>query len=162
MQEIQERNEVMLHVDNDLAVLAKLFAVLAAQSPGVGAWRFYSDHRRAAVLLVTGKDSGLVAILQAAGFDCEANGVVVVEEKHRCVSAVRLRTELRAHGVEMLDAYTCSSPDNGTVLVLKTTDSSQAVTVLETMNLSPAQPLGSHRELVSAGEVYEREGDHEY
>lgn len=161
MREIQERNEVMLHIDNDLGVLAKLFTVLAAQSSGVGARRFYSDHRRAAVLLVTGKDSSPVGVLQAAGFECEANEVVVVEEKHRCVSAVRLSTELRANGVEMLDAYTCSSPDNGTVLVLKTTDSSQAVTVLEAMNLARTQPLDSHAELVAVVEASQPEESHE-
>jgi hypothetical protein len=161
MREIQERNEVMLHIANDLSVLAKLFAVLAAQSSGVGAWCFYSDHRRAAVLLVTGKDSGIVGILQAAGFECEANRVVVVEEKHRCVSAVRLSTELRANGVEMLDAYTCSSPENGTVLVLKTTDSSQAVPVLEAMNLAPMQPLGLGREMIATGDANQLEKDGE-
>lgn len=157
MREIQERNEVMLHIANDLEVLAKLFAVLAAQSSAVGAWRFYSDHERAAVLLVTGKDSGIIRILQAAGFECEANRVVVMEEKHRCVSAVRLCTELRANGVEMLDAYTCCAPDKGTVLVLKTTDSSQAVTVLEAMDLLP----GSGRELVPAGDTNQPEENHE-
>ena len=46
MREIQGRNEVMLHIANNFGVLAKLFAVLAAQSSGVGAWRFYSDHKR--------------------------------------------------------------------------------------------------------------------
>jgi hypothetical protein len=161
VQEIQERNEVMLHIANDLDVLAKLFAVLAAQSSVVGAWRFYSDHRHAAVLLVTEKDSGIVAVLQAAGFECEANQVVVVEQKHRSVSAVRLSTELRANGVEMLDAYTCCSPNNGTMLVLKTTDSSQAVTVLEALNLSPNQPLDSGRDLIVASAANQREESHE-
>jgi hypothetical protein len=161
MREIQERNEVMLHIANDLAVLAKLFTVLAAQSSGVGAWRFYSDHCRAAVLLVTGKDSNIVGILQSAGFECEANRVVVVEEKHRCMSAVRLSTELRANGVEMLDAYTCSSLANGTVLVLKTTDNSQTVTVLEAMNLAPMQPPGFLVELIATGEANQKEEYHE-
>jgi hypothetical protein len=161
MQEIQERNEVMLHIANDLGVLAKLFAILAAQSPRVDGWRFHSDHRRAAVLLVTARDSDIVTILQAAGFECEANRVVVVEEKHRCVSAVRLSTELRANGVEMLDAYTCSLPDDGAVLVLKTTNSSQAVMILEAMNLSTIRPLGSRRELVMAGEANQQEEGHE-
>ncbi len=151
MREIHERNEVMLHIANDLKVLAKLFAVLAKESSDLGAWRFYSDHQRAAILLVAGKDTSIVGILQAAGFKCEANRVVVVEDEHRCVSAVRLSTELRAHGVEMLDAYTCSSHDNGTVLVLKTTDSSQAVAVLESMNLSPNQLTDSHEELIAVG-----------
>jgi len=175
MREIQERNEVMLNIANDLGVLAKLFAVLAVQSPGVDAWRFYSDHQRAAVLLIADKNSRIIDLLRAAGFECEANQVVVVEEKHRSLSAVRLSTELRANGVEMLDAYTCCSPRNGTVLVLKTTDNSRAVTVLEAMNLleaqqfnpdpfphSPvleamnlleAQPLDSRLELLAAGEV---------
>jgi hypothetical protein len=87
--------------------------------------------------------------------------VVVVEEKHRCVSAVRLSTELRANGVEMLDAYTCSLPDDGAVLVLKTTNSSQAVMILEAMNLSTIRPLGSRRELVMAGEANQQEEGHE-
>ena len=152
MRVIQERNEVMLHIANDLGVLAKLFAILAAQSSGVGVWRFYSDHQYAAVLLVTETDCGIVKVLQAAGFECEANQVVVVEAKHRCMPAVRLSTELRANGVDMLDAYTCCSPDNGTVLVLKTTNSSQAVTILEGMKLSANQPLDSHRETVGAGD----------
>jgi hypothetical protein len=153
MREIQERDEVMLHIANDLGVLAKLFAVLAVQSPGVDAWRFYSDHRHAAVLLVTGKDSEIVEALRSAGFECEMNRVVVVEQKHRCLSAVRLGSELRANGIEMLDAYTCCSPDDGTMLVLKTTDSLQAAAVLEAMNLVQAQPLDSQLESVAAGEV---------
>ena len=154
MREIQERNEVTLHVANDLSVLARLFAVLATRSPGVDAWRFYSDHRHAAVLLITGKDSEIVGALQSAGFDCETNRVVVVEQKHRCLSAVRLGSELRANGIEILDAYTCCSLDDGTVLVLKATDSLQAATILEAMNLLPAQLLDSQPELVTAGEVY--------
>ena len=153
MQEIQERSEVMLHIANDLGVLAKLFAVLAVQSPGVDAWRFYSDHRHAAVLLITEKDSEIVKALRSAGFKCETNRVVVVEEKHRCLSAVRLGSELRANGIEMLDAYTCCSPDDGNILVLKATDSSRAVTVLEGMNLWGAQPVDSQHGLVTAGEV---------
>jgi hypothetical protein len=150
MRELEERNEVMLHIANDLDVLAKLFAALAKHSSGIGAWRFYSDHRRATIHLVTEEDSGVVEALQAAGFEGEAHRVLVMEEKHRCVSAVRLSTELRAHGVEMLDAYTCSSPDNGTVLVLKTTDSAQAITVLESMDLSSTQLPDSSGELVAA------------
>jgi len=153
VQEIQERSEVMLHVANDLGVLAKLFAVLAVQSPSVDAWRFYSDHRYAAVLLVTEKDSEIVEALRLAGFECETNRVVVVEEKHRCLSAVRLGSELRANGIEMLDAYACCSPDDGNVLVLKATDSSRAVNVLEAMNLWGARPVDSQQELVAAGEV---------
>ncbi len=158
MQEIQERDEVMLHVANDLGVLARLFAVLAVQSPSVDAWRFYSDHRRAAVLLITGKGGEIAEVLRAAGFECETNRVVVVEEEHRCLSAVRLGSELRANGIEMLDAYTCCSPDDGTVLVLKTTDSIHAATVLEAMDLLQVQPLDSHGELVAAGEASQPPG----
>ena len=79
--------------------------------------------------------------------------MVVVEEKHRSMSAVRLSTELHANGIEMLDAYTCCSPDNGTVLVLKTANTPQTVTILEAMNLSENQSLDSHRELDGAGEA---------
>jgi hypothetical protein len=67
MREIQERNEVMLHIANNFGVLAKLFAVLAAQSSGVGAWRFYSDHERAAVLEAMGLPPGSNRELVTAG-----------------------------------------------------------------------------------------------
>lgn len=153
MRAIQERDEVMLHVANDLGVLAKLFAFLAIQSPNVDAWRFYSDHQRAAILLITGTDSEVDGALRSAGFECETNRVVVVEEKHRRLSAVRLASELRANGIEMLDAYTCCSPGDGTILVLKTTDCLQVATVLEAMNLLQVQPPDSHSELVAEGKI---------
>ena len=62
----RERNEVMLHVANDLTVLAKLFAVLAARSSDVGTWRLYRDHQHAAVLLVTERGCRIVKVLQAS------------------------------------------------------------------------------------------------
>ena len=148
---IKEQIEVALHVSNDLKVLARLFASLATWSKDINAWRFYSDHKRAAILLVTSNESKLRRAIRAAGFDCDTNPVVVLEEHHRTVSAVRLSTELRANGVRILDAYTCCSPRNGNALVLKTTDGSRTAEVLESMNLLQAQPLHPSRDLV-AGE----------
>ena len=145
---IKEQVEVALHVPNDLKVLARLFASLAIWSGDIDAWRFYSDHKRAAILLVTSDESKLLRAIRAAGFECDSNPVVVLEEHHRTVSAIRLSSELRANGVQILDAYTCNSPHNGTALVLKTTDRSRTTDVLETMNLLQAPPLDLSRDLV--------------
>jgi hypothetical protein len=138
---IKEQTEVALHVSNDLKVLAKLFASLATWSRDIDAWRFYSDHKRAAILLVTSNESKLLRAIRAAGFECDTNPVVVLEEHRRTVSAIRLSTELRANGGQILDAYTCFSPHNGTALVLKTTDAPKAAAVLDAMNLCQEDPL---------------------
>jgi hypothetical protein len=122
-------------------MLAKLFASPAIWSRDIDAWRFYSDYKRAAVLLVTSHESKLLRAIRAAGFECDSNPVVVLEEHHRTVSAVRLSTELRANGVRILDVYTCCSPRNGNTVVLRTTDHSRTAEVLEAMNLPATQPL---------------------
>jgi hypothetical protein len=147
---ITQRMELALRVPNEVNVLAKLFGSLAMTSQDIDGWRFYSDHKRATILLLTGNANNLLRLLQANEFDCDAHPVVVVAEPHRTVSAVRLSTELRSNGIAILDAYTCCSAHDGTALVLKTTDSSRTIEVLETMNLRRPEPLSPHLDDVIA------------
>jgi hypothetical protein len=139
--EITQRTELALRVPNEVNVLAKLFSSLALTSEDIDGWRFYSDHKRATVLLLTGNAINLQRSFQADGFDYDVQPVVVVAGDHRTVSAVRLSTELRSNGVAILDVYTCCSPGKGTSLVLKTTNNSRTIEVLETMNLLQPEPL---------------------
>jgi hypothetical protein len=135
---IRQRSEVTLHVPNDLKALARLFVALAAESPRIEAWRFYSGHQRAAILVVTADESAILRCVRDDGFECEINPVVVMPDHQCMVSVIRLSAELRANGVHLLDAYTCSCPRNGTALVLKTTDGSQAADLLGVLNLLPS------------------------
>ena len=129
---IQERAEIALRIPNDLNVLARLFNVLGSQQRSVLAWCFYSDHERATFLLVTGNDDNKSPrVLRAAGFECEVRPVIVVAQRFHQLSATQLSGELRAAGVESLDMYTCCSPDYGPLLVLRTSDTSRVVAVLE-------------------------------
>jgi hypothetical protein len=138
--EITQRTELALRVPNEVNVLAKLFSSLALMSEDIDGWHFYSDHKRATILLLTGDTINLLRCLQADGFDYDTHPVVVMAEPHRTVSAVRLSTELRSSGVVILDAYTCRSSRNGTSLVLKTTNGPRTVEVLEAMNFPQPEP----------------------
>jgi hypothetical protein len=143
MRGVRLRTEVALNVPNDLDVLAKLFANLGIQSRDIDAWRFYSDHKRAVILLVTRNGEQVVRSFQDDGFACDTNPVVVLEEHHRTISAIRLSAHLRANGVEILDAYSCCTPHNGTALVLRTSDVSRTTQVLGAMDRLWAQPTSS-------------------
>jgi hypothetical protein len=138
MGEILQRTEVTLRVPNDLKALARLFLALAARSPSIEAWRFYTSRQRAAILLVTADESAILRCMLDGGFECDINPVVVMKDHCLMVSTVRLATELRTNGVQLLDAYTCSCPLNGTALVLKTTDNSRTTELLEELNLFPS------------------------
>ena len=141
--EIRQQTEIALHVPNNLNLLARLFANLAAQSENIQAWCFYSDHGRATILLVTGNESEASRVLRAIGFDGTASPVVVVGLKHESVSATQLSAGLRTARIRILDTYACCSRDNGTVLVLRTTDDSRVGEVLETIGSQRAPALAS-------------------
>ena len=119
---------------NDLAVLARLFVSLGTQSRNIDAWRFYSNHQRAVILLIARDARQIVRSFQADGFQCDVNPVIVLEEHHRIISPIRLSAHLRANGVEIVDAYSCSSPYDGVALVLRTSDVSQTAAVLQALD----------------------------
>jgi len=138
---IRQRTEVTLRIPNDLNALARLFVALAAESKNIEAWRFYSGHQRAAILVVAIDENAILRCVRDGGFECDISPVVVMKDHNRMVSGVRLSTDLRANGVDLLDAYTCSCPQNGSVLVLKTTDDSRTANLLEVLNLQPSIDL---------------------
>ena len=97
----------------------------------------------AAALLITRTESDTLRFLEAAGFACESRRVVVVAEKHRQVSASRLGADLRAAGIELVDAYRCSSHHNGSFLVLKTSDNARTAERLKASAANPGKILES-------------------
>ena len=149
---IRQRTEVALHIPNDLTVLAKLFAALEVARANILAWCFYSGHDQATTLLVTVNESDTSRVLQQAGFECETTRVVAVGQPRGGIPPGRVSAELRAAGIPVVDAYTCRSRHNSSMLVLKTTDSHRATAMLEAMNL----PSSSPPELTNRSQIHYR------
>lgn len=132
---IQQLTEITLHVPNDLGSLATLFSAIASEQRHVHAWCLYGNHERTTVLVVTGHETRTERVLRAAGFVGQAQPVIVVGAARGNLSALQVTAELRAAGINIRNAYACSSPGNGPVFVLKTTDDARAATVLQALDL---------------------------
>jgi hypothetical protein len=131
MAKARKEVELAVRVGNTLGALGEVLAVVAGRGVNVFAYCTYSDRDELVVLLVT--DNTLLAkdALQAAGFPCKANSVVVVGATDKVGAAARIGAHLGMAGIEILYSYASSSGGDQFCAVFKTTDDEHAIAALE-------------------------------
>ncbi len=130
--------ELAIRVQNIPGALGKVLATVAERGVNVLAYCAYSDRDEAVILVVT--DTALKAKLglEAAGFRCKANSVVVVGATDRVGAAAQLGAHLGTAGIDILYSYASSSGGEQFFAVFKTMDDEQAIRVLEASPLARA------------------------
>ena len=138
MAKARKEVELAVRVGNQPGALGKILAAVAAQGIIVLAYCSYSDRDEAVVLLVTDNPLKTKLALEAAGFSCKANSVVVVGATDHVGAAAHLGSRLGHAGIDILYSYASSSGGDQFFAVFKTVDDEQAVHVLEHSPLAHA------------------------
>ena len=131
MAKARKEVEIAVRVGNRPAALGEALAAIAARGVNVLAYCSYSDQDDLVILLIT--DNALKAMdsLQAAGFSCRTNSVVLVGASDEVGAAARIGAHLGMAGVEILYSYASSSGSEQFVAVFKTTNDERAIQALE-------------------------------
>jgi hypothetical protein len=131
MAKARKEVELSVRVGNKPGALGQVLAAIAARHVNVLAYCTYSDRDELVVLLVTDDAFNAKQALQASGFSCKANSVVLVGAADEVGTAARIGAHLGWAGVEILYSYASSSGGNQFCAVFKTTDDERAIVTLE-------------------------------
>jgi hypothetical protein len=93
--------------------------------------RSYCDQDGVVLLLVTTNPLKAFQVLEAAGFRCKNNPVLLVGPLHRSALTTLIGEELSALGIEVLYSYASSNGARHHYMVFKTTEDDRALQTLE-------------------------------
>jgi hypothetical protein len=131
MAKARKEVELAVRVGNRPEALGEVLAAVAARHVSVLAYCTYSDCDELVVLLVTDNAYAAKAALQAAGFSCKANSVVLVGAATDVGAAAQIGAHLGMAGVQILYSYASTSGGEHFCAVFKTTNDEQAILTLE-------------------------------
>jgi hypothetical protein len=137
--------EIMVRVANGPASLGHLMAITSSCGTEVLAACSYWDRTGAVVMLVTEDARRAMRALEAAGFVCKANSIVLVETPDRPGIAAMLGRTLVADGINVLYSYAFRSGQDRSCVVFKTTEDDRALYVLEAEALIHGLATGRSR-----------------
>src|ERR1039457_3187001 len=123
--------ELAVRVGNRPAALGGVLATVANHGVNVLAYSTYSYGDDLIVLLITDNALAAKLSLQAAGFSCKANSVVLVGASDEVGAAARIGMQLGMAVIEILYSYASSSGGDQFVAVFKTTNDERAIQALE-------------------------------
>jgi hypothetical protein len=95
------------------------------------AMRSYCSQDGVVLLLVTTNPRKASRVLEAAGFECKSNPIVMVGPLYRSGLASLIWTELAVLGIDVLYSYASRIEPGSQYLVFKTTDDARAMEALE-------------------------------
>jgi hypothetical protein len=110
--------------------LGRVLSVVASKSINILAYCSYSERDEGVVLLVTENPLLAKHALEAAGFHCRANSVVIVGGPDEVGGAALLGARLGHAGIDILYSYASSSGSSHFYAVFKTADDQRALAVL--------------------------------
>ena len=131
MTKARKEVELAVRVGNRPAALGGVLAAVADHGVNVLAYCTYSDGEDLIVLLITDNALAAKVSLQAAGFSCKANSVVLVGASDEVGAAARIGMHLGMAGLEILYSYASSSGGDQFVAVFKTDNDERAIQALE-------------------------------
>ena len=123
--------EITVRTTNQPALMSKLIAITVSCGAEVLAASSYWDGNETVVKLVTEDAFRTTRALQAAGFNCRSNPVVLVETPDKPGLPEFLSEKLDSAGVNILYSYSFRSDRELTYVVFKTTDDNRAIYLLE-------------------------------
>lgn len=95
------------------------------------AMRSYCSQEGVVLLLVTTNPRKASQVLEAAGFQCKSNPIVMVGPLYRSGLASLIWTELAVMGIDVLYSYASRIESGSQYLVFKTTDDERAMQAIE-------------------------------
>jgi hypothetical protein len=130
--------ELAVRAGNKPGALGEVLTAIASQDINILAYCSYSDRDDAIVLLVTENALSAKLALEAAGFKCKANSVVVVGASDQVGAAAQLGAHLGMAGIDILYSYASSAGTEHFFAVFKTMNDEQAIRVLDASPLARA------------------------
>src|SRR5262249_28333616 len=126
--------ELAVRLSNQPGAMARVLDVVAARHINVLAYCSYCDRDDFVILLVTNDPSQAKQALEAAGFSCSANAVVVVAASDRVGAAAQLGSYLGDAGIGILYSYASSYQSEQFFAVFKTIDDDAAIRLFESQH----------------------------
>lgn len=138
MAKARKEVELAVRVGNKPGALGDVLATVAARDINVLAYCSYSDRDDAIILLVTENALGAKLAIEAAGFRCKANSVVVVGAPDQVGAAAQLGAHLGMAGIDILYSYGSSAGSDRFFAVFKTMNDERAIRILDASPLARA------------------------
>lgn len=138
MPKARKEVELAVRVGNQPGSLGKVLAAVAAEGVNIHAYCSYSDRDETVVLIVCSNALKAKHALQATGFQCKANSVVLVGATDQVGAAALLGAHLGNAGIDILYSYASSSGGSQFFAVFKTIDDERAMRVLDASPLAQA------------------------
>jgi hypothetical protein len=123
--------ELAVRVSNVPGALGKVLSALSTQNINILAYCSYSDRLETVVLLVAQDPFRAKLALEAAGFKCKANPVVLVGAPEHIGAAAEVGAHLGKAGIDILYSYASSTGTGDFYAVFKTADDDRAIHLLE-------------------------------
>ena len=123
--------ELAVRIGNEPGALGRVLSTVASAGINIHAYCSYSERQETVVLLVAENPLDAKRALEAVGFTCKANSIVLVGADDQVGGAAFLGARLGHAGIDILYSYASSSGSNQFFAVFKTVDDLKAVRVLE-------------------------------
>ena len=132
MQRAHKEIELAVRTGRQPNALTHALAAVARAGVNVLAYCSYTDRSDAVLLLVTNDAAGAKAAIEAAGFACRANAVVMVGAKDQVGAVAQLGAQLGEAGIGILYSYASSaSGQDDFCAVFKTMNDEAAIRILQ-------------------------------
>jgi len=131
MHTVTKQVELTIHTPNDPALLGRLTAITGSCGVEVLASCSYWDHGGAVMKLVAADTRRMTRALEAKGFKCKSDSVLLVETAGTPGLAAALGARLANAGVSVLYSYSFRSEHGQSYAVFKTADENRAAPLLE-------------------------------
>lgn len=138
MAKARKEVELAVHIGNRPGALGHVLGTVSAADVNILAYCSYSNRDEAVVLLVTEDAVKTKLALEAAGYTCKANAIVLVGAQDRVGAAATLGAHLGRAGINILYSYASMSGERDFFAVFKTMDDDRAIEVLESSALARA------------------------
>ncbi len=138
MAKARKEIELAVRAGNQPGVLGKVFSVVSSAGINILAYCTYWERDNSVILLVAENPYRTKQLLEAAGYECRANSVVVVGAYDQVGAAALLGAHLGNEGINILYSYASSAGGGQFCAVFKTDDDDRAINTLDHHWLSQA------------------------
>lgn len=130
MAQAQRAVELAVQVDSEGDGLRGVLSLLTEHGVSLQAYSAYCERDQFIALLVPTDPARAKALLEAAGYSCKANRVVLVGTPKRVGAVAEVGSRLGQSGVRILYSYATAGPAAEAIAVFKTSDDERALQVL--------------------------------